>query len=59
VAWYGIFVTLGFCMAICIGCIKLVKYGVSTEPFYYFCFVGIPAAILGARMGSCIIGQTQ
>jgi len=59
VAWYGIFVFFGFVCAIYLICMKLYKYKFSVEPFYYFCIIGIPITILGARMGSCIIGQTE
>jgi phosphatidylglycerol:prolipoprotein diacylglycerol transferase len=59
IAWYGITMLTGFIFAIYLCCMKMYKYGVSVEPFYYFCIIGIPTSIFGARMGSCIIGQTQ
>jgi len=59
VAWYGIFIFFGFSCAIYLICMKLYKYKFSIEPFYYFCIFGIPTTILGARMGSCIIGQNK
>lgn len=56
---YPICIILGFIVAITLGCLKLWKrYKVSTEPFYWFIIIGVPCAILGARFGSCAIGQT-
>ncbi len=56
---YPICIMLGFVTAIVLGCLKLWKrYKVSTEPFYWFILIGVPCAILGARFGSCAIGQT-
>lgn len=57
---YPICITLGFIVAIVLGCLKLWKrYKVSTEPFYWFILIGVPTAIVGARFGSCAIGQTE
>lgn len=57
--WYPVCITIGFAVAILLGCLKLWKrYKVSTEPFYWFILIGVPTAILGARFGSCAIGQT-
>lgn len=56
---YPICIILGFAVAITLGCLKLWKrYKVSVEPFYWFILIGVPTAILGARFGSCAIGQT-
>lgn len=56
---YPICIMLGFIVAIVLGCLKLWKrYKVDTEPFYWFILIGVPCAILGARFGSCAIGQT-
>lgn len=58
IAWYGIFIFIGFVLAIILACVKLAKwYKISYDPFFYFCFVGIPVAILGARLWSFIIGD--
>lgn len=58
VAWYGIFIFIGFAMAIILACVKLAKwYKISYDPFFYFCFIGVPVAILGARLWSFIIGD--
>ncbi|GMO15342.1 MAG: hypothetical protein Ta2E_06210 [Mycoplasmoidaceae bacterium] len=59
VAWYGLTMFLGFSMSIFLACMKMYKYKISIEPFYFFCVIGVPTAIVGARMGSCIIGQTE
>ena len=56
--WYGIFVTIGFILAIVLSILKLkFWYKVKTDPFYYFCLMGIPFAIIGARFWSCCIGD--
>ncbi len=58
--WYPVCIMLGFAVAIVAGCLKLWKrYKVSIEPFYWFILIGVPSAILGARFGSCAIGQTE
>lgn len=58
--WYPVCIMIGFVVAIVLGCLKLWKrYKVSTEPFYWFIIIGVPCAILGARFGSCAIGQTE
>lgn len=60
VQWYGIFFTLGFVLAIVLACVKLEKwYKVSSNPFYWFVFIGIPVSILGARLWSFIIGDAS
>lgn len=57
--WYPVCIMIGFAIAILAGCLKLWKrYRVSVEPFYWFILIGVPTAILGARFGSCAIGQT-
>ena len=56
--WYGIFVTIGFVLAIVLSILKLkLWYKVKTDPFYYYCLMGIPLAIIGARFWSCCIGD--
>ena len=58
VDWYGIFVTIGFVLAIVLSILKLkLWYKVKTDPFYYYCLMGIPLAIIGARFWSCCIGD--
>lgn len=58
--WYGILITIGFIVAIVASCLKMWKrYKISTEPFYWFILIGVPFAILGARIGSCILGDAQ
>lgn len=58
VAWYGILMTIGFIFAILAASLKLkFWYKVSVDPFIYFCFIGIPVSILGARAWSFIIGD--
>ncbi|MDR2823115.1 MAG: prolipoprotein diacylglyceryl transferase, partial [Mycoplasmataceae bacterium] len=60
VRWYSIFIFLGFMMAILIGVMKLWKlYKAPIEPFYWFCLMGIPTAILGARIWSCMLGDAK
>lgn len=60
VAWYGIFIFIGFVCAIFMGSFKLWKlYKVPIDPFYWYCLMGIPVSILGARMWSCIIGDAS
>lgn len=60
VAWYGLFIFFGFACAIFLGSFKLWKlYGVSVDPFYWYCLMGIPTSILGARIWSCIIGDAH
>ncbi|MDR0674740.1 MAG: prolipoprotein diacylglyceryl transferase [Mycoplasmataceae bacterium] len=60
VAWYGIFIFIGFMAAIFISCIKMWKlYKISIDPFYWFCLMGIPTAILGARLWSCALGDAS
>lgn len=57
---YPICIVLAFIVAITLGCLKLWKrYKVSVEPFYWFILIGVPTAIVGARFGSCAIGQTS
>lgn len=56
--WYGIFITIGFVLAIVLSILKLkLWYKVKTDPFYYYCLMGIPLAIIGARFWSCCIGD--
>lgn len=58
IAWYGIFMMIGFFLAIVAASLKLrFWYKVSYDPFLYFCLVGIPVSILGARLWSFIIGD--
>lgn len=58
--WYGIFVTIGFILAITLALIKLkFWYKIKTDPFYYYCLMGIPLAIIGARFWSCSIGDAS
>ncbi|MDE5553346.1 MAG: prolipoprotein diacylglyceryl transferase [Malacoplasma sp.] len=60
IAWYGIFIFIGFALAIVLVCIKLAKwYKIPYDPFFYFCFVGVPVSILGARLWSFIIGDAK
>lgn len=60
VRWYGIFIFIGFVLAIALACIKLAKwYKVPYDPFFYFIFIGVPVSILGARLWSFIIGDAQ
>lgn len=60
VAWYGIFIFIGFTMAIIIACLKLAKwYKIPYDPFFYFTMIGIPVSILGARLWSFIIGDAN
>ncbi|MDR2369031.1 MAG: prolipoprotein diacylglyceryl transferase, partial [Mycoplasmataceae bacterium] len=60
VAWYGIFIFFGFMGAIFISCMKMWKlYKIPIDPFYWFCLMGIPTAILGARLWSCILGDAK
>ncbi|MDR0825991.1 MAG: prolipoprotein diacylglyceryl transferase [Mycoplasmataceae bacterium] len=60
VAWYGIMIFFGFVSAIALGIIKLWKlYKCPIDPFYWFCLMGIPAAILGARIWSCVLGANH
>lgn len=58
VAWYGIIIAFGFVAAIAFCFIKIIKYKIPTDPFYYYCILGIPTSILSGRLGSVIIGQT-
>lgn len=58
VAWYGIFIFIGFIIAIVVACLKFAKwYKISYDPFFYFTMIGIPVAILGARLWSFVIGD--
>lgn len=58
IAWYGIFITIGFIFAILFASLKLkFWYKVSYDPFLYFCLIGIPVSILGGRLWSFIIGD--
>ncbi len=60
ITWYGIFVTIGFIMAIVFVVIKLACwYKIKLDPFYWFCLMAIPTAILGARFWSCCIGDAN
>lgn len=60
VAWYGIFIFIGFMAAIFMGCIKMWQlYKIPIDPFYWFCLMGIPTAIIGARLWSCVLGDAQ
>ncbi len=60
VSWYGLFVFFGFCAAILFAIFKLWKwYKVPVDPFYWFCLMGIPTAILGARFWSCCLGDAH
>lgn len=60
VAWYGIFMMIGFFLAIVAASLKLrFWYKVSYDPFLYFCLIGIPVSILGARLWSFVIGDTK
>ena len=58
ISWYGIFVTIGFILAIVLVVVKLAAwYKIKTDPFFYFCILGIPVAIFGARIWSFAIGD--
>lgn len=60
VRWYAIFILFGFIVAIVLACLKMWKiYKISTEPFYWYILFGVPLAILGARFGSCAIGDAN
>ena len=60
VAWYGIFMLIGFILAIFAAVMKLWKwYKVPVDAFYWFCLMGIPTAILGARFWSCCLGDAK
>ena len=60
VKWYGILVALGFIAAITLAIIKLkFWYKIKVDPFYYFCLMGIPLAIFGARFWSCCLGDAE
>lgn len=60
IAWYGIMILIGFSVAIFCVCMKLWKwYKIPVDPFYWFLFLGIPSAILGARFWSCCIGDAS
>ena len=60
VAWYGIFIMIGFIASITLAIVKLrYWYKIPIDPFYYFCLMGIPTAILGARIWSCCIGDAS
>ncbi|MDE5949820.1 MAG: prolipoprotein diacylglyceryl transferase, partial [Malacoplasma sp.] len=60
IAWYGIFFTIGFILAIIFACVKLeCWYKISCTPFYWFVFIGIPVSLLGARTWSFVIGDSQ
>ncbi len=57
VAWYAIFIMVGFIVAILLACLKMWKYyKVPVDPFYWFIFIGVPTAIIGANFWSCLIG---
>ena len=58
--WYGVFVSIGFILAIVLALIKLkFWYKIKTDPFYYYCLMGIPLAIIGARFWSCCINDAS
>ncbi|MGL5630236.1 MAG: prolipoprotein diacylglyceryl transferase [Mycoplasmoidaceae bacterium] len=58
--WYGILAFLGFSLSILLIVIKLkIWYKIPVEPFYYFCFIAIPAGIFGAWTWSYIIGNSS
>lgn len=60
IRWYGIFITIGFILAIILAVVKLeCWYKVKSDPFYWYCLMGIPAAILGARFWSCCLGDAE
>ncbi|MDR0752544.1 MAG: prolipoprotein diacylglyceryl transferase [Mycoplasmataceae bacterium] len=59
VQWYAIFIFFGFISAIALSCLKIYKNKLPIEPLYYFTCIAVPCAIFGARLGSCIIGQTS
>lgn len=60
VAWYAIFVFLGFAIGILAVILKLWKwYKVPVDPFYWFCVFGIITSILGGRFWSCCIGDAK
>ena len=60
IMWYGIFVAIGFILAIVLAVVKLAAwYKIKTDPFFYFCLIGIPVSIFGARIWSCCIGDAH
>lgn len=60
IAWYGIFIFFGFALAIYLSCMKLWKlYHLPIDPFYWFCIIAIPLAVIGARAWSFIIGDAH
>jgi phosphatidylglycerol:prolipoprotein diacylglycerol transferase len=53
-------VFFGFFCAIVVSCLKLYKiYNAPIDPFYWFCLLGVPIAIAGARMWSFMIGDAK
>lgn len=60
IAWYAIFIMCAFALAITLICIKMWKYyKIPIDPFYWFIIIGVPGAIFGARIWSCVIGNTD
>ena len=60
IKWYGIFMTIGFIIAIALAVTKLIAwYKIKSDPFFYFCLIGIPVSIFGSRIWSCIIGDAH
>lgn len=58
--WYGIMIFFGFMFAITLIVLKLKYwYKIPIEPFYWFTFLAIPIAILGARTWSYVIGDSS
>ena len=60
ISWYGILAFIGFAVAIAFAACKIkFWYKIPLEPFFWFCFIAIPTAIIGARSWSYIIGDSE
>lgn len=56
--WYAFFFIMGFFISLVIGCLILnYRYKISYDILFWYTFLLIPSAILGARLWSAMIGD--
>ena len=50
IKWYGVFIAIGFLLALLYGCKRCEEFGVKQDDLLDLVIVGLPAAIVGARL---------
>jgi len=50
IKWYGVFIAVGFLLAVLYGCKRCDEFGISQDDLLDMILVGLPAGIIGARL---------